>query len=276
MFEALRNYVTYFFNSFTIISLLDVAITSFLIYIIIGWIKNTQAYQVAKGIFVILLITLLSDLIGLVTLNYALTSVMTVGLLAVVIIFQPELRRALENLGSVNFILNLQKNEKNDDAENVIENIIDAVRDMSATKTGALIVIERESNLGDIIDTGVKLESKVSKNLLVNIFYPNTPLHDGAVIISKNRLLIEAAACLLPLTQSRKLNKQIGTRHRSALGISENSDCLAIVVSEENGTISYAINGTLSRFADLLTIENLLKETLITEDKKNKQKVGKK
>ena len=272
MFEALRNYITYFLSSFTVISLLDVAITSFLIYQIISWIKNSQALQVAKGIFIVLVITLLTDLIGLVTINYILTSVMTVGLLALVIIFQPELRRALDRLGSTRFLLNLQKGEREDDTGSVIENIIEAVKEMSASKTGALIVIERDSKLGDIIDTGIKLGSRVSKNLLLNIFFPNTPLHDGAVVISRDSLKIEAAACLLPLTQSRSLSKQIGTRHRSALGISENSDCLAIVVSEENGTVSYAINGTLSRFADIMTIENLLKETLAPEDKKSRQK----
>jgi len=263
MLEYLQNLLSLAISYITIATVFDIAISTFLIYRLIGWLKGTQAYQVAKGVLFFLILYTVTRLLGLVTLNYALSSFMTAGLVSIVIIFQPELRRALDSIGSAQLLrrLNLKKDDEAVQHAGVQE-IIEAMRELGAAKMGALIVIERETQLGDIIDTGVRLDAIVSKNLLLNIFYPNTSLHDGAVIISRDDMRIRAAGCLLPLTQNRNLNKEIGTRHRSAMGISETSDCVSLVVSEETGIFSYAINGRLSRFVDLMTIETVLIEAL--------------
>lgn len=275
MIESIRSLFADIFNTFTIISVIDILITAFLIYKILDWIHGTQAYQVAKGIAIVLLITQLSDWLGLVTINYILRSIITVGFLALVIMFQPELRRALEKLGSTKFntvLPSFMKNEKDIDSQTAIKEIIDSINDLAESKTGALLVFERDMKLDYIIETGVRMDARISKSLIKNIFFPNTPLHDGAVIVDRDTFKIKAAGCLLPLTQNRNLNKEIGTRHRSAIGISENSDCLALVVSEETGVISYAINGKLSRFIDIKILENLLTETLLPKETNRKGK----
>lgn len=275
MVETINNLFYDIFNTFTLVSIIDIAITAFLIYKIMYWIKDTQAQQVVKGILIVLFLTQLSDWLGLITINYIFKSIITVGFIALIIMFQPELRRALQKLGSTRFnkmISGLVKPEKEIDAQTAIHEITESIKELSETKTGALIILERNTKLNDIIETGVSLDSLISKSLLLNIFYPNTPLHDGAVIISREDLRIKGAGCLLPLTQNRNLNKDIGTRHRSAIGMSENSDCVSLVVSEETGVISYALNGKLSRFIDVITLKNLLVETLLTEENKQKSK----
>lgn len=275
MIETIKNLFYEILNTFTIVSIIDIAITAFLIYKIMDWIKDTQAQQVAKGVLIVLLLTQLSDWLGLITINYIFKSIITVGFIALIVMFQPELRRALQKLGSTKFnkmLSGLVKNEKEMDVQTAIHEIVESMKEMSAAKTGALIILERNTKLNDIIETGIRLDSLVSKSLLLNIFYPNTPLHDGAVIISRDDLRIKGAGCLLPLTQNRNLNKEIGTRHRSAIGMSENTDCVSLVVSEETGVISYAINGKLSRFIDLITLKNLLIETLSTEENRQKSK----
>ncbi len=275
MVETINNLFYDIFNTFTLVSIIDIAITAFLIYKIMYWIKDTQAQQVVKGILIVLFLTQLSDWLGLITINYIFKSIITVGFIALIIMFQPELRRALQKLGSTRFnkmISGLVKPEKEIDAQTAIHEITESIKELSETKTGALIILERNTKLNDIIETGVSIDSFISKSLLLNIFYPNTPLHDGAVIISRDDFRIKAAGCLLPLTQNRNLNKDIGTRHRSAIGMSENSDCVSLVVSEETGVISYAINGKLSRFIDVITLKNLLIETLLTEENKQKSK----
>ncbi|MFA0815667.1 MAG: diadenylate cyclase CdaA [Anaerofustis sp.] len=275
MIDSLKSLFHDIFSTFTFVSAIDILLTAVLIYYVLKWIKGTQAQQVAKGIVIVLLITQLSDWLGLVTIHYIFKSMITVGLIALVVMFQPELRRALEKLGStkLNSVFPaLTRTEKEIDIYDVIEEIIDSVKELSASKTGALIVFERNIKLNYIAETGIVLDALVNKSLLKNIFYPNTPLHDGAVIIGRDNLRIKAAGCLLPLTQNRNLNKEIGTRHRSAIGMSENSDCLSVVVSEETGVISYAINGKLSRFIDLKTLRSILNETLVEEDVKQKSK----
>jgi diadenylate cyclase len=269
MIESAKSFISDFYGTFNFISLIDIVITSFLIYKVIGWLKGTQAYQVAKGIIFILIISLLSDLFNFVTINYILNSLMTAGLLALVIIFQPEMRRFLDRLGSTKFVLTAFRSRDENSVNHVISELVEAIKEMSETNTGALIIVERDSSLSGIIKSGVSLDAKVSKNLLLNIFFNRSPMHDGAVIISSQDLLLKSAGCILPLTQNPNLNKRIGTRHRSALGISETTDCLALIVSEETGTISYEINGRLSRFVDTQTIDNLLRETLIDDEKKS-------
>jgi diadenylate cyclase len=266
MIERLQNLLSTLIGYVSVVSILDILVSTILVYKIIGWLKGTQAYQVAKGILLFLLITLVTDLFGFVTLNYALHSFMTAGLVSVVIIFQPELRRALDSLGSARLFTNLGRNDL-ESIKTTVNEILEAMRSMSLSKTGAIIVIERDTQLGDIVETGVQIDAKVARSLLLNIFFPNSPMHDGAVIISSHTLKVRAAGCLLPLTQNRNLTKELGTRHRSAIGISENSDCISLVVSEETGTISYAINGSLSRYVDLMAIENILKETMYPQER---------
>ncbi|MBR6801877.1 MAG: diadenylate cyclase CdaA [Eubacteriaceae bacterium] len=259
------------FRALDFSAVVDILITTYLIYKIITWIKGTQAEQVAYGILIVLAITQVSDWLGFITINYIFRSIMTVGVLALVIMFQPELRHALTKLGSSRYkIFNMNKfsglfgQEVSTEAiKSGIAVIIDTLKELSATKTGALIVMERESRLTDIINSGVYIDAKISKSLLLNIFYPKTPLHDGAVVIGRDHMRITSAACLLPLTQNKNLNPSLGTRHRAAIGISENSDCIVLVVSEETGVLSYAIGGRLSRFVDLKTVEALLTDTLV-------------
>ncbi len=270
MLDAIKSVISGSFGTITLVSIIDIAITTVIIYLILDWLKGSQAMQVLKGVIIILAATQLSDWIGLTTIYYILKNVTTVGIIALVIMFQPELRRTLEKLGNTklkDFISSLSKDDDVIDKDYVIEQVVSAVSEMSKTKTGALIVFERENILKDIIDTGTCLDSVTTKQLLINIFTPNTPLHDGAVIIGKNDLRIKAAGCLLPLTQNRNLNQEIGTRHRSAIGISEISDAIVVIVSEETGVISYALNGKLSRFLDAKMLTSVLSESLSSNSK---------
>ena len=271
------------FRAMDLASVLDIAITTFIKNKIITWIRGTQAEQVAYGILIVLAVTQISDWLGLITINYIFKSIMTVGLLALVIMFQPELRHALTKLGSSRYnILNMNflngmfvKGVSSDVIKEGISVIVDTLKELSATKTGALIVMEREARLTDIINSGVYIDAKISKSLLLNIFYPKTPLHDGAVVIGRDHMRITSAACLLPLTQNKNLSPSLGTRHRAAIGISENNDCIVLVVSEETGVLSYAIGGKLSRFVDLKTVEAVLTDSLVPiEEKRTWIKTG--
>ena len=199
--------------------------------------------------------TLLSKVLQLYTLHWILSGVMTVGLIAVVVIFQPELRRGLEYLGRSKFSNVLSEVDK-EEAKYMVGQLVEAVDSMSASHTGALIVIEREISLNDIAETGTIIDAAISSQMIGNIFYEGAPLHDGALIIRGSR--IHAAGCVLPLTQNKNLNKELGTRHRAGIGITENSDALVIIVSEETGVISMAQNGVLTRFMDGKSIEKIL------------------
>ncbi|MBQ4527745.1 MAG: diadenylate cyclase CdaA [Clostridia bacterium] len=222
---------------------IDIAIVAFVIYKGIKLIRETRASQLIKGIMVLVAFMYISGVLQLNTVNFILENTLQIGLIAILIVFQPELRRALEKVGTASIRKLIKINE--DVVENDIGEICAAVSKLASTKTGALILIERSTKLGDIIATGTRMDSSISQALLVNIFVPNTPLHDGAVVIGDNR--IKAAACFLPLTQNNSFSKELGTRHRAAIGVSEVADCIAIVVSEETGTISMAINGDIKR-----------------------------
>ncbi|MDD3840215.1 MAG: diadenylate cyclase CdaA [Clostridia bacterium] len=238
--------------------IIDVAIVAFVFYKLFMLIKATRAEQVLKGLAVLLVVTKVSEWLDLYTINYLLRNAMTVGVIAILIVFQPELRRGLEQLGRGKFFdKNFFKLEKKHSFI-VIKEIVKAVETLSQNKIGALIVIERKTGLSDIIQTGVKIQAVVSKELLCNIFVPNTPLHDGAVLIREDEIV--AAGCFLPLTENPNLSKQLGTRHRAALGISENSDGIAIIVSEETGIISLASDGKLTRYLDSKSLEDILTE----------------
>ena len=211
--------------------IIDILVVAYVVYKLIQFARETRAGQLLKGIVLLVILTQLSGWLQLNTVNYILLNAMQVGVLALVIVFQPELRRALDKMGRSRFS-NIFKPDTNADysIDDMIGAIKEAAGSLSLSKTGALIVIERETKLGEIIHTGTTIDAEVSAQMLENIFFPNSPLHDGAVILKKGR--IAAASCYLPLTNDDSLNKQLGTRHRAAIGISETADCVAIVVSE--------------------------------------------
>lgn len=248
------------FYNIRILDFIDIAIVAFAFHKVIGLIKETRAAQLIKGIIFLLLATQLSEWFGLYTINWILKNTMTVGVIALLVVFQPELRRALEHIGRSRFFSKGLTDRQNDDPSKVIEEIIKAVQMLSKDKTGALIVIERNTGLGEVIDTGIKMDAIVSGELLLNIFIPNTPLHDGAMIIRDNR--IKASGCFLPLTENPNLSKQLGTRHRAALGITESSDAVTVIVSEETGIISMAVEGKLSRYLDIKSLKQILMNML--------------
>ena len=247
-------------NPFELITLiLDLSIVIFLIYCFLKIVKGSRAWQLIKGIALLVLATWVSGLLNLKILNWILTGIMNLGVIAIIVIFQPELRRALEQLGTNRLaqFFGIEKDLATKTKEDIYKIVI-AATELSKTKTGALIVIERDIKIQDIISTGIPMDAEVSPQLLVNIFVPKTPLHDGAVVISGNK--IAAAACVLPLADDKDIAKELGTRHRAAIGISKESDSLVVVVSEETGKISVAKDGTL--IADVR--EDVLKKILIS------------
>lgn len=236
---------------------LDIAIVAFVIYKVMEFIKETRAQQLVKGLLVLVLATFLSGEFQLYTLNWILRGTMTIGVIALVIIFQPELRRGLEYVGRQKLPLKTTLGEVGKEkAKHIANQIAKAIDVFSDKKIGALMVFEREVALKEVSETGTLLDADISTELLGNIFYEGSPLHDGAVIIRGAR--IYSAGCVLPLTQNKELSKELGTRHRAALGITEHSDALALVVSEETGIISIAVDGKLSRFLDVKSVEKEL------------------
>lgn len=247
-----------------LINAIDILLVTYVIYKLIMMIKGTKAVQLLKGIFVILIVTLISDKFHLQTLNWMMQQVLIWGVVAFVIIFQPELRRGLEQLGRGKFFSRSGYQEE-EEQERMVEAIVKATDYMAKRRIGALISIERETGLADYIETGIPLNSNISSELLINIFIPNTPLHDGAVILQKNT--VAAAACYLPLSESPFISKELGTRHRAALGISEVTDSLTVIVSEETGAISLTKNGELHRDLKLDKFRELLSAELISDVK---------
>lgn len=251
MQEFFRNV----FSDIGINDIVDILIVAFIVYKIIGFIQETRAAQLVKGLLLLVLATFLSDKLNLYTLNWMLSGVLTLGVLALVVVFQPELRRALEYFGRRKFTSSFGKVDKNK-AKNVSTEITRAIDSFSNNKTGVLIVIEKQTALSDIAESGTVLDAAISAELLGNIFYEGSPLHDGAVIIRGTRIF--AAGCVLPLTANKMISKELGTRHRAGIGITENSDSVAIIVSEETGIISIAKDGKLVRFLDVKTVEKTL------------------
>ncbi len=245
-------------------TIVDILLVWYVIYKLINVIKGTKAVQLLKGIFVILLVRVVSDSLGLQTLSWMMEQVITYGFLAIIIIFQPELRRALEQLGRGRFF-SRSSSQDDDHPEKAVDAIIKATDYMAKRRIGALISIERETGMSDYIETGISLNSNISSELLINIFIPNTPLHDGAVIIQKNN--VAAAACYLPLSESPFISKELGTRHRAALGISEVTDSVTVVVSEETGAISLTKNGELHRDLNAKAFKEILSNELLITNK---------
>lgn len=242
---------------------LDIAIVAFVIYKGIKLVRETRAVQLIKGIIILLLAMQISGWMSLNSINFLLVNTVQVGMVALLVVFQPELRRALEKVGrsSIGKIINSSSSEN----DTTIENVVTAIGAMQSTKTGALIVFEREIKLADVAKTGIAINSDVSPELIINIFVPNTPLHDGAVIIGDNK--IKAAACFLTLTQDNTLSQELGTRHRAAIGITEVADCVVAVVSEETGRISIAVNGKIDRNITMDRLKEILKSYLSEEEK---------
>lgn len=245
---------------------IDIVIVALVFYKLFTLIKETRAEQLTKGIVILLILTKISDWLQLFTINWILNNAMTVGTLALLIVFQPELRRGLEYIGRSKFLSKSLIEIRGESLSEVVEELMEAVASLSRQKIGALIVLERQTGLNEVADTGTSIDGLVSSDLLINIFIPNTPLHDGAVIIKENK--IKAAACFLPLTDNSGISKELGTRHRAALGISERSDSISIVVSEETGGISVAENGNISRHLDLKTLKTILTDMYKPDDEK--------
>ncbi|MBQ6088928.1 MAG: diadenylate cyclase CdaA, partial [Firmicutes bacterium] len=238
-------------------------IVAFLFYKLLGFIRETRAEQLAKGILILIVVALLARLLNLYTLQWILSNLVNVGLIAIVIIFQPELRRLLENLGRNKLISNFSGIDL-EEAEEITVEIREALLSMSKSRTGALLVFERETTLTDIIETGTLIQAGISREMIGNIFYEGAPLHDGALIVRGDKLW--AAGCVLPLTENKKLSKDLGTRHRAGIGVTETSDALVFIVSEETGIISKAEDGRLERNLTSEKIDELLKSIYIVPE----------
>lgn len=266
--DAILNYTINFIRILRINDIIDIFIVAIAIYYFMNAIRGTRAVQLAKGVLVIVAVYMMSSLMKLHTLNYILSALVQVAMFGVIVIFQPELRSLLEKMGrlKVGHVFGIAADPfgERQELENAIENISKAASEMSKTRTGALIVIERHTRLGEYMNSGTMINATVSKELLGNIFVPNTPLHDGAVIIRDNKII--TAGCVLPLTANTNLTSELGTRHRAALGVSETSDAVVVVVSEETGKISIAVNGSLTRNLTELTLKKALTKLLSASD----------
>ncbi|EFE28451.1 TIGR00159 family protein [Filifactor alocis ATCC 35896] len=245
--------------------IVDILIVSYIFYNLYLLIKETRAEQLMKGILVLLAITRIAEVLELQLLSWLLTHTIQAGMFALLIVFQPELRRILEYLGQTKFLSTSITNSYTNN-DNFILELVEGMMSLSRQKIGALIILERKTGINEIIQTGTKIDGELTRQLLINIFIPNTPLHDGAVVVRKNK--IAAAGCFLPLTENKFLNQELGTRHRAALGISERSDCISLVVSEETGHISIAQNGKLYKDLKEDTLKSLLKKGLEEEQPK--------
>ncbi|WP_397536542.1 diadenylate cyclase CdaA [Rummeliibacillus pycnus] len=245
-----------------VLNIIDILLVWLVFYNILTLIRGTKAVQLLKGIFVIVIIRIITVYLGLTTLGWMTQQVIEFGFLAIIIIFQPELRRALEQLGRGKLFARSNLQEEEEQAR-LISAMSKSVSYMAKRRIGALISIERETGLNDYIETGIPMFSEISSELIINIFIPNTPLHDGAVIVQKNK--VAAAACYLPLSESPFISKELGTRHRAAIGISEVTDAVTIIVSEETGAISLTINGDLHRDLSIEEFESRLQRAWFGE-----------
>lgn len=263
-YDAIVNAITSGFMQFSFGDALDILIMTWVVYKLIVWTKETRAYQVLKGFGLLFLAYFLTQLLSLNILGFVLGAIVQSGIIVVVILFQPEIRRAFEYIGRGRvFDISMWKGIVNDSKE-VVSEIKRAINNMSRRRIGALIVIEQSVALGDIISTGTRINAVISGALLENLFEPNTPLHDGAIIIRNNTIV--AAGCFLPLYEDMGVARELGTRHRAALGISAVSDSVTLVVSEETGIISYAQDGKLTRYIDDKALTDLLESIFNTDN----------
>lgn len=250
-----------------IINVIDIILVAMVLYKLMLLIKGTRAVHLLKGLAVLLLATTVSRWAGFFAINWMLDKTLTMVFVALPVVFQPELRRTLEKLGRGKFFARPFKTLGEEDTARLITEIVNAVKVLSKNKTGALIVLEREIGINEFLETGTSLDGLVSSQFLINIFVPRTPLHDGAAILRGDR--VAAAGCFLPLSENNRLDKELGTRHRAGLGLSEVSDAVVIIVSEETGIISVAVEGELKRYLDEVTLADLLEQLLSSEGKVN-------
>ena len=265
--EAIINFFKEFaalVPTIQIMDVVDILLVAFVIYKIILMLQTTSSARIAKSIVIILLLTAATSLLNMYLMNYLLDKILEIGLIALVIMFQPELRRMLEKLGSKSFRESLSMKEEQRNIDRVISETVRACEIMSRERTGVLIVFERTTSLEDYQKTGTVIDARVSSELLRNIFFTKASLHDGAVIIRNER--IAAAGCVLPLTENRNISSDLGTRHRAGIGMSEVSDAVVVIVSEETGTISVAISGMLKRHLAPQTLEKLLLNELAPKE----------
>ncbi len=256
--DRIISYLKTYFNkvSFPDIvptDIIEIIILAYLVYHVINYIKKTRAWVVVKGLIVISIVWLLATLFDFSVLKYIISNTLNVGILAVIILFQPEFRKALEQLGQKNIVKSINIFDDSRENEDILSNqdideIIYATFELGKTKTGALIVIQRNTPLNEYESTGIAIDARISSQLIINMFEHNTPLHDGAAIIKGNR--ITAATCYLPLSDNNRLSKDLGTRHRAGVGVSEATDAFVVIVSEETGKVSVAMNGQLVRNID--------------------------
>jgi len=250
---------------FTINNVIEVIILAFFIYECMLWIKNTRAWALLRGILVIVVFTFMAFILQLSTIVWLIERFASIAIIAAVVIFQPEIRRALEQLGTRSFIAGILPTERTERSSALtVDEIIKATFEMAKKKTGALIVIQQRQPLKEIEDTGIRIDGIVTSALLINIFEKNTPLHDGAVVIVGDK--VTSATCYLPLSDT-EISKDFGTRHRAALGVSEVTDAITVIVSEETGRVSVAVNGSLRRVSDAEALRAILPSTALTADK---------
>ena len=278
MFDFISKYLTVFrLPRVGILDVLEIIILAFLLYQVMKWMKNTRAWAVVKGLAVILVFMAIAEILDMTTIIWIGKSLFTLGAVAIIVALQPEIRRLIEDLGKNNLLTTLillgDKQNEGRFSDKTINEIISASFEMGRSKTGALIVIEVNSPLEEYERTGITVDGLVSSQLLVNIFEHNTPLHDGAVIIRGDR--VQSATCYLPLSDNRSLSKELGTRHRAGVGISEVTDALVIIVSEETGKVSVAQNGELFRSLDVIDLRRKLESVQDKKEGKSK-KSGKK
>ena len=255
---TIRNMIWNLTHRIRITDMIDILIVAVIIYELLLLTRHTRGSALLKGLFLLLAIVLMSNLFGLVSLNWLLTAILQNGAVVLVILFQPELRKALERMGRSRVFLKGNKKPDHDGKNLIISEIIQTIMDLSRRRVGALIVFEQQTGLQDVVETGTKLNAEISAPLLENIFEPNTPLHDGAVVIRDAEIM--AAACILPLAEASGVSRELGTRHRAAVGISENTDAIVLVVSEETGIVSLARDGELTRPLTVKALEEVLNE----------------
>lgn len=274
-FDNIRDSIINSFNAMKTagpMDVIDILIVAYIIYRLMKLLKDTSAARLAKGVIWLLLIFLVATLAGLNTISFILRNSLGLGVTAAIVIFQPELRRLLEQLGKGNFSSLLVSANDPVAVEAAINATVKACSDMSKSKTGVLIVFERKERLGEIVSTGTVMDAEPSPELLKNIFFKNSPLHDGALIMREGRIC--AAGCVLPLSGNQNLSRDLGTRHRAAVGMSESSDSVLVVVSEETGAISVAIGGMLKRHLSPEVLRKVLEAELITDDKPDKKGIA--
>ena len=261
---TLNNMVWNLTHRLGAVDILDIVFMSIVIYELLILLRRTRSSALLKGVFFLFLIAMISSLLGLTSINWLLTSILNNGAIVLLILFQPEIRKALESMGRNTFVSGRRsRTSVEEDRDRIISEIIQMMNDLSKRKVGALIAFERKTGLQDVIDTGTRVDGEISAPLLENIFEPNTPLHDGAVVIRGDR--VEAAACILPLTEASGVSRELGTRHRAGIGLSESTDATVFIVSEETGTMSVAQGGMLRRPMTERTLREILEEIYTNE-----------